>query len=166
MVSEFEFKDFVDLSKDEHQLILSWRNHPEISRWMINEHVSPEEHTQFIGKLKSDNSRKYWLVFLDKEPIGTAYVTDITSVDAEIGLYMNPTQVGRGYGQRMLKAVLDLVCNSYTLKRLRLEVFETNVAAIHVYQKFGFKQIGTKQSQKGLELIMELDLTTHAVENR
>ena len=45
---------------------------------------------------------------------------------------------GKGYGQQMLKEVIELTRN----KQLMLDVYKDNDIAIHVYKKAGFKVVG------------------------
>ena len=44
-----------------------------------------------------------------------------------------------------MAAIVDLADNWLNLKRIELEVFVDNAAAIHLYEKFGFVIEGTKR---------------------
>ena len=52
---------------------------------------------------------------------------------------------GRGVGNALLEAILDLADNWLNLKRVELDVHVDNPAAIHLYKKFGFEIEGRRR---------------------
>lgn len=60
-----------------------------------------------------------------------------------LNLCIAPTLQGSGYGQFLLQNVIDSQKNT-TVDTIILEVRPSNLAAIHLYQKMGFLQIGIK----------------------
>ena len=50
---------------------------------------------------------------------------------------------GKGIGSALMKAVIEMADNWLNLKRLELEVYTDNTAAIKLYEKFGFEIEGT-----------------------
>lgn len=48
-----------------------------------------------------------------------------------------------GIGTRLLNSILDFAKNTAKSEIVSLEVRSDNIAAIHLYEKFGFKKIGT-----------------------
>jgi putative acetyltransferase len=64
---------------------------------------------------------------------------------ADCGLSVHPDYWNRGVGSALVAAMLDLADNWLDLKRVELEVFYDNAAAIHLYEKFGFVIEGTKR---------------------
>jgi len=57
----------------------------------------------------------------------------------DVGLGMNPTLCGKGYGYSFVKSGLDFAQASFDIKQLRLTVAEFNTRAIRVYEKIGFQ---------------------------
>ena len=53
------------------------------------------------------------------------------------GFYVNPSVHNKGYGQKLLSYVL----NTYKDKEFRIEPYRDNQRAIHIYKKFGFREI-------------------------
>lgn len=51
---------------------------------------------------------------------------------------------GRGIGSELLEALIEL-CADLKIKTLTLEVNVSNIPAINLYNKFGFKKIGTRK---------------------
>jgi putative acetyltransferase len=64
---------------------------------------------------------------------------------AGCGVSVHPDYWNRGVGSALITAMLDLADNWLNLKRVELEVFYDNAAAIHLYEKFGFVIEGTKR---------------------
>ena len=62
---------------------------------------------------------------------------------ANCGLSVHADYWNQGVGSALLSAILDLADNWLNLKRLELEVYVDNEAAIHLYEKFGFEIEGT-----------------------
>ena len=77
--------------------------------------------------------------------IGAAYVLD----EAEIGnLCVLPEYRGKGAGRKLLSSMIDLLkgkgCNT-----VYLEVEDTNVPAISLYEKFGFVKYNQRKDYYG-----------------
>ena len=58
---------------------------------------------------------------------------------------VHPDHWGQGVGSALMAAIVDLADNWLALKRVELEVYTDNAAAIHLYEKFGFVLEGTKR---------------------
>ena len=56
----------------------------------------------------------------------------------DIGLGMNPTLCGQGFGLTFLEAGLKFACGLYQSNRFRLSVVHFNQRAINVYRRLGF----------------------------
>ncbi len=61
----------------------------------------------------------------------------------QIGMAVRDDWQGKGVGSALMQAAVDLSDKWLNLKRLELEVYTDNPAAIHLYKKFGFKVEGT-----------------------
>lgn len=59
-----------------------------------------------------------------------------------IGMAVHDDFQGRGVGSALLVACLDLADRWLDLRRIELEVYTDNLAAIHLYEKFGFEREG------------------------
>lgn len=60
----------------------------------------------------------------------------------DIGMAVHEDFQGRGVGSVLLAAALDLADNWLALRRIELQVFADNAAAIRLYQRFGFETEG------------------------
>jgi putative acetyltransferase len=107
-------------------------------------------------------SLELWRKRLSNIPDGTYYLVAIVDrkVVGHLGLYTFPNTPrrkhagtfgmgvhddwqGKGIGTALLKACVDMADNWLNLKRLELEVYTDNEAAIRLYERFGFVHEGT-----------------------
>ena len=154
---EVKCVNFVDLSLDEKKMVLEWRNHPNIQKWMFTqEPISLQDHLNYIDSLSSREDRAYFLVKRDSENIG---VIDFTNIDhnmktAELGIYANPAI--KGVGRLLMIEIIDYVFNTLHIDTLISEVFEENELALKLYKRCGFKVISVKETNNKNVLHMEL----------
>jgi UDP-4-amino-4,6-dideoxy-N-acetyl-beta-L-altrosamine N-acetyltransferase len=131
--------NFTTLELSQKKLVLSWRNHPDIRKWMIQkEEISLDEHLSFIEHLKTQPDKHHFLVCDAENCIGVINLTLIQKNSYELGLYANPEM--RGVGTQLMNTLIDYVKELGALK-LIANVFITNVRANHLYERFDFKPI-------------------------
>ena len=133
--------NFVDLTIEEKKMVLSWRNHPDIKRWMYTDSdISLENHLNFIDSLKDRKDKLYFLVKKDDEYIGVINFTDIKVESLEMGIYSRPS--AKGLGSILLKTIIEYAFDTLKIKRIFAEVFSENSRAYNLYKKYGFNEIG------------------------
>jgi len=142
-------KNFTNLNEKEKLEVLEWRNHRDTTRFMHTQDIALASHLNFIEKLKSDTSQQYFLV----DTIGVINFKNITKSSAELGLYKNPHK--SGVGTQLMQKALTYAFESLKLKKITLEVYNFNTKAIHLYKKFGFKEVDRKENLVIMEKIRE-----------
>jgi len=65
---------------------------------------------------------------------------------AGLGMMVYPDYWNQGVGTALLQAVVDLADNWLNISRLEMTVFIDNAAAIHLYEKAGFRIEGTHRA--------------------
>ena len=144
--------NFINLEYHEKVMILKWRNHPKIKSVMHNNSdIALEDHLNFIESLKKRVDKKYFLVKKHSLNIGVIDFINITKHEAELGIYANPEL--RGYGTLLLSEICTYAFETLKVQVLKAEVYNTNVTAIQLYQKFNFEEI---QSENKEIIYMEL----------
>ena len=91
----------------------------------------------------------------------------IAAGEAQIlNVSVHPKWQSSGYGRQMLERLLD-IANQKGVQSVFLEVRVSNQAAIHLYDKIGFKQIGVRRAyyrngDKGREdaLVLAMEMIT------
>ncbi|MBX1886668.1 UDP-4-amino-4,6-dideoxy-N-acetyl-beta-L-altrosamine N-acetyltransferase, partial [Campylobacter peloridis] len=101
MKLSLKFKDFINLNDYEKDFVLRWRNDEKIAKFMKNTNIELDEHLNFINKLKQDNTKKYFLVFENDEPIGVIDFININKISCEFGLY----GIKKGVGDLLMEEI-------------------------------------------------------------
>ncbi len=155
MKENIELINFIDLTKEEKFMILSWRNDERIRNWMYNTDViSKEDHLDFIDNLQERKDRLYFLVKEEDEYIGVIDFTNIENNIAYMGIYSNPDK--KGFGEKLLDSIIYYGKKKLKLKKIIAEVYAGNKKAISLYKQKDFQSVGKKVFRENEMLIMEL----------
>ena len=85
----------------------------------------------------------YWCLKRDSEILGFAGISVVLDTAELNNIVIKKSERGNGYSELLLNKMI-LVAKNRGCKRMQLEVKDGNVAAIHLYNKFGFKQVGKR----------------------
>ncbi|AJD06815.1 UDP-4-amino-4,6-dideoxy-N-acetyl-beta-L-altrosamine N-acetyltransferase [Campylobacter lari] len=130
-------KDFIHLNQEEIELILKWRNDENIAKFMKTQNITLKEHLIFLSSLKTDITKKYFLVYDDKNIIGVIDFINITNHSCEFGLY----GIKKGVGELLMQEVKNYAFNILKVQTLNACVFKENTKALNLYLKHGFEVI-------------------------
>lgn len=134
-----------DLSPADRDLIRSWRNHPEVAKYMYTDHeISTEEHEEWFNKALKDTSSRYWIIRSDNLDVGFLSISQIDRHNSRCywAFYADPEIRSRGTGSFAEYAVLQYVFGELGLNKLCGEVLEFNQSVLNMHKKFGFVQEG------------------------
>ncbi|EAJ6188627.1 UDP-4-amino-4,6-dideoxy-N-acetyl-beta-L-altrosamine N-acetyltransferase [Campylobacter lari] len=134
-------KDFIHLTQEEIKLVLKWRNDESIAKFMKTQNISLEEHLNFLSSLKTNATKKYFLVYDDENIIGVIDFINITKLSCEFGLY----GIKKGVGELLMQEVKNYAFNVLKVQTLNACVFKENTKALNLYLKHGFKIVNTKK---------------------
>ena len=149
--------NFIDLELEEKEMILKWRNHTDIRKWMYNQdEITLDEHLSFIDSLKSRKDKLYFLLKKEDEFIGVIDFTQLAEeISVHMGIYSNPNI--KGNGKILLNKIIDYSFNDLKVKKIFSEVFAENNKAHNLYKKFNFKDISEKIVNNKKVICMELE---------
>lgn len=152
---QVQLLDFTTLDTQLLMMVLEWRNHSDIRRWMLHsDEISMENHMQFVKSLNNRVDKRYFLVQREDSYIGVIDFTDITKSTAEIGIYANPEL--RGVGEDLMRTVIKYGFSTLSVKTLIASVFADNERAKHLYEKFDF--IETNQTDYNGRKMITMEL--------
>ncbi|NHI01617.1 UDP-2,4-diacetamido-2,4,6-trideoxy-beta-L-altropyranose hydrolase [Oceanimonas sp. MB9] len=141
--ARYSMHSFQCLSIKESEKILEMRNHPNVRKWMHNpSEISINEHLNFIENLRK-GEKEYFSIKDNNRIIGVLYFTDFNKEhdSCYIGLYKNFNSPQKGDGSVIMKVAIYYAVNSLGLNKIYLEVLKDNLAAIKLYEKFGFEKV-------------------------
>lgn len=144
----------------------------------FGEPLSPED---LAAELEKSRSEAYFINALqettilvaeeDGELLGYVQFGDVKIPEVEVQsgdlalrrLYVGTAVQGRGLGRRLMNTALDHP-QLASATRIFLTVWEKNTPAMHLYESFGFKKVGTTrvtiaEREVGEDLVMVLDKT-------
>ena len=146
--------DFTTLDKEQLTMVLAWRNHSDIRRWMVSDdEISLENHLHFVESLKNRADKHYFLLQREDEYIGVIDFTGITDTSAEIGIYANPQM--HGVGKALMNALIEYGFSTLGVKMLIASVFADNERAKHLYEKFDFTETARRFYKEREMIVME-----------
>lgn len=141
MTSPSNLIPFQELSTDQLDTVLKWRNHESVRSRMFSTHeISKTEHYAFVEKLRTDKTMCYWL-FPNKGVVSLRKI-DLNNGHAFLGIYKNPESSEKGMASDLIRSLLVKGFDEIGLHTIKLEVFSDNPAAVNFYNKHGFNQEG------------------------
>lgn len=156
MHSKIELINFIDISSEEKKMVLSWRNHQDIKKWMSNQNeITLKAHLNYIDSLPNKKDKLYFLVKESNKYLGVIDFTSIVENEfAEFGLYAKPNLIG--IGSQLMNTIIGYAFNNLKLKKLIANVYINNEKAMRLYKKFNFIKIKVDRDNNGTYIKMEL----------
>jgi UDP-4-amino-4,6-dideoxy-N-acetyl-beta-L-altrosamine N-acetyltransferase len=137
------------MAEDDLTMVLAWRNHPEVRRFMFTQHeISLTEHVQWFMRVVQDNTRRLLIVQDQDSPIGYVQFSNVESGGvADWGFYTRP-DAAKGTGRKIGISALDHAFSQFKLHKVCAQAIETNHASIRFHDRLGFKREGVLRDQK------------------
>lgn len=133
-----------EISDDDLELMLSWRNAPAVRANMYTQHeISLAEHLAWWERVKNQSDQKYFMYEIFGKPNGIVALTSLNAKNKNSGwaFYTSP-MAPIGTGSRMEFLVLEYFFSFLKFHKLYCEVLAFNSSVIKLHQKFGFKVEG------------------------
>lgn len=130
------------------ELVLTWRNHPDIRRYMYTQHeITLAEHQRWFERTLPD-PKKHLLVFeTNHQPLGFVNFneTGIGGI-ADWGFYAAP-DAPKGSGRQLGRAALNHAFTQLKLHKICGQALAYNERSIQFHQTLGFQQEGILRDQ-------------------
>lgn len=107
--------------------------------------ISIEAEEKFIQSMKEEEHSVLYLAWKKGEIVGDASLNGFPrrmSHRAEFGVSVAKSEWGQGIGSALLQKIIEYA-KEHTIELINLEVRSDNRRAIQMYEKFGFRKIGT-----------------------
>lgn len=129
-------------------LVLAWRNHPEVRRYMYTQHeITLAEHQSWFERSLPD-PKKHLLVFeANHQPVGFVNFNETGSGGiADWGFYAAP-DAPKGSGRQLGRAALSHAFTQLKLHKVNGQALAYNERSIQLHQTLGFQQEGILRDQ-------------------
>ncbi|MFW0886806.1 UNVERIFIED_CONTAM: UDP-4-amino-4,6-dideoxy-N-acetyl-beta-L-altrosamine N-acetyltransferase [Pseudomonas sp. JL1] len=136
------------MTVDDLDVVLAWRNHAEIRRYMYTQHeITIEEHRGWFERASQD-ARKHLLVFeVGGKPQGFVNISEQTSYGvADWGFYIAP-DAAKGTGRQLGQTALEYAFRALNLHKVCGQALAFNERSIQFHRTLGFQQEGTLRDQ-------------------
>ena len=130
------------------ELVLGWRNHPDVRRHMFTRHeITLQEHSAWFQRSRNDVGRHLLVYEHGATPLGfvSLNVGPHEKV-ADWGFYAAPA-APKGTGRLMGRAALDHAFGPLQLHKVCGLAIETNRASISLHSHLGFQREGLLREQ-------------------
>ena len=130
------------------EMVLQWRNHPDVRRYMYTSHeISFEEHSAWFKRTNDDPN--VHLMIYEANGRGLGFVNIVCGRCGSIadwGFYLSP-EAGKGTGQSLGNAALAHAFEDLQLHKLCGQALRFNERSIAFHHRLGFTQEGVLREQ-------------------
>lgn len=147
-----------EMKKEDAPYIVSWRNDPDIKKWMFNQNdITIEEHLKWFAEYKK-NRKDYIICIRQKnKPIGTVSFTDIVGNSAEVGKMIGDKKYwGGGYAKEAFLIWLNIGFKIWDFYSITAKTMSNNVKNIELNKRIGFRNYDAYMTEIGSGLICEV----------
>jgi len=131
------------------EMILSWRNHPEVRRYMFTQHeIGLDEHLGWFERSSRDERRR--LMIFEADGVACAFVNLTRVGKGEVwdwGFYVAPGSP-RGTGRRLGRASLHEAFFRMKVHKLCGQVLAGNERSVRFHEALGFVREGELREQQ------------------
>jgi len=133
---------------DDLELVLSWRNDPEVRRYMYTQHkITLDEHQDWFERTQQDQRKQLLIFESDNQPLGFINFSESANGGiADWGFYAAP-DAPKGSGRQLGQAALNHAFTQLKLHKVCGRALAFNERSIHFHQSLGFQQEGTLRDQ-------------------
>lgn len=130
------------------ELVLSWRNHPDVRRWMYTTHeIAMDEHRRWFDAACEDPERHLLVYVSNGAPLGFVNLNQLRGEDvAEWGFYLAPSAPA-GSGSALGITALDHAFGALGLHKVSGHALAGNERSIRFHQRLGFQKEGVRRDQ-------------------
>ena len=138
------------INADDYESFYEWYHDRETAELIgsIAKSYSMAEEKELVAGLAKDGNAFAIVERRSGRMVGFSSFFDISAADrtAELGMLIGDKESrGKGYGTEVLRLMLDYGFGVLDLNNIMLRTFAFNERAIHLYRKFGFREIGRRR---------------------
>lgn len=136
------------MTRDDLNLVLVWRNHPDVRRHMFTQHeIGLEEHQRWFDRAGED-PRKHLLIYeSERRPLGVVHFAAVENGGvADWGFYASP-DAPKGSGRSLGRLALEYAFSHLGFHKVCGQTLGDNERSIRMHQLLGFQQEGLLRDQ-------------------
>lgn len=124
------------------EMIFLWRNAPAAKKNSFTTHdIGWDEHQKWLSATLKGNNKILLIGEIEKQPFGVLRY-NILQTDAEVSVYLDPNQYGKGLGYKLLESGTDWIRTNLTqIKTITASILDENISSQKVFVKAGYKAL-------------------------
>jgi UDP-4-amino-4,6-dideoxy-N-acetyl-beta-L-altrosamine N-acetyltransferase len=124
-------------------VVLEWRNHPDVRRFMITQHlIQPREHQAWFERCRGEARRRLYILQQGEMRLGFAQLGGVARGGvAEWGFYVSPA-APRGTGSELGRRVLQAAFDVEGLHKVCGQSLQSNERSRRLHLRLGFVEEG------------------------
>lgn len=132
------------LNEADLNMVLLWRNHPNIRDKMYTSHeISEAEHSAWWSRVSTSSKEQYFIYEKASLPLGVVAFTQIDQISKNASwAFYAASDAPKGTGTAMEFLALEYAFNNLRLNKLWCEVLSFNQNVLKLHKKFGFVEEG------------------------
>jgi RimJ/RimL family protein N-acetyltransferase/catechol 2,3-dioxygenase-like lactoylglutathione lyase family enzyme len=137
------------------EVMLSFRNDPEVNRFMIRTHVDPDEFRAAWSAMPDDESDFSCAAEVNGEVVAIGFLELVdglgqpgmpTGTQARIGYVVRPSAAGRGVGSAVAKGLVTAAFDRLGVRRVVASCNADNPASARILERLGMRREGHGRS--------------------
>ena len=143
------------MTSSTYEFLIPLRNDPMIAHNLINRAKKNTQETireWILSRTNNDKEKSLFMISkttnnVERELIGyvTYNIIDAISGVANIGICITEKQSGKGYGKKSINLLVEILKEKYNVRKLIIEILETNTASKKLFKGLGFREVGILQ---------------------
>lgn len=131
------------LAYEDLEMVLQWRNHDDIRKWMVNSDIIPlHDHLNWFERNKTKTDHLFFIFEYQQQPQGyVSFIAIPNSSAYEWGFYIKP-DAEKGIGKLLGHTALNHAFNQLNFKKIFGQVLDFNQKSVSFHKKMGFVQEG------------------------
>ena len=122
-------------------------HHADLPSMMVIEHAAnalPWSQSAMTLTMEAEHHQT-WGIFLNEQLIGFAVIARVLDEAELLNIVISPQMQRQGYGAQLLQYVI-MQLHALGVTQVFLEVRQSNVSALALYQQLGFEQTGIRRA--------------------
>ena len=137
--------EFIPLTEDHLELVLSWRIRPEINRYFETDVTYDlDEQKRWYKKVKNDKNSIYWLIKFKGQLVGLNSINNINWVNQYCfgTYYLADPKIRALIGFYVPHITLNYIFSEMDMNKSIANIFTVNSNVVQLYLKIGYRKVG------------------------
>lgn len=130
--------ELIEVTEEHSNIILSWRNHPEIYKHLFSPFpVTKDDHEKWFKGMLTNDDITFYIAKVKNDYVGAIRLDKQEHKIIEVGIYVDPGRQGQGHASKMLQLAEERLKGTGIWK-LKARVKMQNTGSLKLFEKNDF----------------------------